>query len=76
MHNDPVIKLEESEIPVLDEYKFLGVIFGKKLTFIYYIKYLEPNASEPNSPYVWLLIENGELTDKGSLTTWLRLFCL
>ena len=41
MHNDSTIKLEESEIPVVDQYKFLGVIFDKKLTFIPHIKYLK-----------------------------------
>ena len=34
MHNDPLIKIEHTEIPVVDEYKFLGVIFDRKLTFI------------------------------------------
>ena len=38
MHNDPLIKPEDTEIPV-DEYKFLDVIFDRKLTFIPYIKY-------------------------------------
>ena len=34
MHNNPVIKIEDSKIPVVNEYKFLGVIFPKK-TYIY-----------------------------------------
>ena len=29
MHNKPVIKHEETEITVIDQYKFLGVIFDK-----------------------------------------------
>ena len=41
MHNDPFIKLEDTEIPVVDKYKFLGVIFNSKLTFIPHIKYLK-----------------------------------
>ena len=41
MHNDLLIKLEDTEIPVVDEYKFLGVIFNRKLTFIPHIKYLK-----------------------------------
>ena len=41
MHNDPFIKLEDTEIPVVDKYKFLGVIFNRKLTFIPQIKYLK-----------------------------------
>lgn len=37
MHNDPVIKLEGTKIPVIDEHEFLGVIFDRKLTFIHHI---------------------------------------
>ena len=38
-HNDPVLKLDGVEIPVVDQYKFLGVIFDKKLSFIPRINY-------------------------------------
>ena len=34
MHNDPVLKIDDSEIPVVNEYKFLCIIFDKK-TFIH-----------------------------------------
>ena len=34
-------QFEDTEIPVVDEYKFLGVIFNKKLTFISHTKYLK-----------------------------------
>ena len=30
IHNDPVIKIKDSIIPVFDEYKLLGIIFDKK----------------------------------------------
>ena len=30
MHNDTSLKLDGSKIPVVDEYKFLGIIFDKK----------------------------------------------
>ena len=33
-HNDFSLKLDGSEFPAVDEYKFLGIIFDKKLTFI------------------------------------------
>ena len=39
LHNDPSIKLDGSEIPVVDEYKFLGIISEKKITFISHLKY-------------------------------------
>ena len=41
LHNDPVLKLDGVEIPVVDQYKFLGVIFDRKLSFIPHIKYLK-----------------------------------
>ena len=39
MHDDPVIKLDSTEIPLVEEHKFLGTIFDKKLTFKSHIKY-------------------------------------
>ena len=30
MHNNPLLKIDDSEIPVVNEYKFLGIIFDKK----------------------------------------------
>ena len=46
MHNNPVIKFKENEIPVLDQDKFLGVIFDKKtLTFTLHIKYLKTKCT-------------------------------
>ena len=45
MHNDLVIKIEDSVISVVDEYKYLGVIFDKKLTFIPHIKYLKNKST-------------------------------
>ena len=41
LHNDPVLKLDGVEIPVVDQYKFLGVIFDKKLSFIPHINHLK-----------------------------------
>ena len=40
MHNDPVLKQDSTEIPIVEEHKFLGIIFDKKLTFKPHIKYL------------------------------------
>ena len=45
LHNDPSLKLEKTEIPVVDEYKFLMLIFDKKLTFIPHLKYLKAKCS-------------------------------
>ena len=41
LHNDPVLKLDGVEIPVVDQYNFLGVIFDRKLSFIPHINYLK-----------------------------------
>ena len=41
IHNDPSLYIYGSQIPVVAESKFLGVIFDKKLSFIPHIKYLK-----------------------------------
>ena len=45
MHKETLIKLEDTEIPVGDEYKFLGVIFDWKITFISHIEYLKTKST-------------------------------
>ena len=49
MYYDPVIKLEGTKIPIVDEYKFLGVIFDRKLSSIPHIKHLKSNDDESKS---------------------------
>ena len=46
MHNNPTLNLGGSEIPVVDQYKFLSVIFDKKLSFIPHIQYLKEKCSK------------------------------
>ena len=41
LHDNPQLYLYGSLIPVVDEAKFLGVIFDRKLPFIPHIKYLK-----------------------------------
>ena len=53
MHNNPVIKLEDTKIPIINEYKFLGVLFDKKLKNYY-----------PHNFCEWLPTQNVELNDK------------
>ena len=38
MHNHPKLTLNNTEIPITDEHKFLGIIFDSKLSFIPHIK--------------------------------------
>ena len=40
-HDDPVLHLYRSPIPVVEESKFLGMIFDRKLSFLPHIKYLK-----------------------------------
>ena len=46
MHNDPTLKLDDSEIPVVSQYKFLGIIFDRKLSFIPYIQYIKDKCNK------------------------------
>ena len=41
MHPDPTLTLNGLQIPVVQEYTFLGVIFDNKLNFISHIKYIK-----------------------------------
>ena len=41
VHDDPELYLYGSLIPVVEDFKFLGVIFDRKLSFIPHIKYLK-----------------------------------
>ena len=41
MPNNPTLNPNGLEIPVVDQYKFLSVIFYKKLSFIPHIQYLK-----------------------------------
>ena len=45
-HDDPVLTLDGTPIPVVEETKFLGVIFDKKLTFISHIKKLKAKCQK------------------------------
>ena len=41
VHNDPELYLYGSLVPVVEDFKFLGVLFDRKLSFIPHIKYLK-----------------------------------
>ena len=45
-HDDPQLLLDGTPIPVVDEVKFLGVIFDKKLNFISHIKQLKAKCQK------------------------------
>ena len=46
MYNDPVLKLDSIEIPIVEEHNFLGIIFDKKLTFKPHLKYLRSKCNK------------------------------
>jgi hypothetical protein len=41
LHRDPELTLYGANIPIVDEVKFLGLIFDQKLTFEPHIQYLK-----------------------------------
>ena len=47
-HDDPVLHLYGSPIPVVEESKFLGILFDRKLSFIPHIKYLKAKCLKLN----------------------------
>ena len=46
MHNNLTLKLDGSEITVVNQYRFLCVIFDKKLSFIPHIQYLKDKCNK------------------------------
>jgi ribonuclease HI len=46
IHLDPVLNLGGDEIPVVEQTKFLGLIFDKKLSFIPHIKYVRDKCTK------------------------------
>jgi len=45
-HPDPILLLNGTPIPVVEETKFLGVIFDRKLSFIPHIKHLKDKCTK------------------------------
>ena len=45
-HDDPILTLDGTRIPVVEENKFLGVIFDRKLSFIPHIKQLKAKCQK------------------------------
>ena len=43
-HDDPVLHLYGSPIPVVEESKFLGILFDRKLSFIPILNISKPNV--------------------------------
>jgi hypothetical protein len=58
LHPDPELTLYGDKIPVVDETKFLGLVFDRKLTFQSHIKYLRDQGPQ--------LVESGSRHGLGS----------
>jgi len=43
-HADPTVTLNGKHIPVVEETKFLGLVFDRKLTFVPHLRYLRTNC--------------------------------
>ena len=62
--SDPPLFLDKSPIPVVEETKFLGVIFDRKLSFVPHLKYVKKEAWKP---LIFLKLSatlNGELIER------------
>jgi len=46
LHQDPVLILNESAIPVVEETEFLGITFGRKLSFLPQIRHLKDQCTK------------------------------
>ena len=46
MHNQPTLTLNGSEIPITQQYKFLGITLDPKLSFIPHIKQLKIKCNQ------------------------------
>ena len=46
LHQDPVLTLNGSPIPVVEETKFLGIIFDRKLSFLPHIRHLKEKCTK------------------------------
>ena len=46
LHLDPVLKIDHTEIPIVEHCKYLGIIFDRKLSFIPHIKYLRTKCNK------------------------------
>ena len=44
LHLDPQLFLDQCPIPVVEETKFLGVIFDRRLSFVSHLKYVKKKA--------------------------------
>ena len=71
LHLDPVLKIDHTKIPIVEHYKYLGIIFDHKLSFVPYIKYLRTKCNKT----IQLLRTIAHTNWGGSKETLLKLYC-
>ena len=70
LHLDPVLKTDHTEIPIVEYYKYLGIIFDCKLSFFPHIKYLKTKCNKT----IQLLRTRAHTDWGGSKETVLKLY--
>ena len=61
---DTQLFLEKGRIPVVEETKFLGVIFDRRLSFVPHLKYVKKKGLKVLNIFKLLATLNGELTER------------
>ena len=56
MHNQPTLTLNGSEIPITQQYKFLGITLDPKLSFIPHIKQLRIKCNQTIQPLITIAL--------------------
>ena len=46
LHLNPILIIDHTEMPIDEHYKYLGIIFDRKLSFIPHIKYLRTKCNQ------------------------------
>ena len=70
LHLDPVLKIDHTEIPIVEHYRYLGIIFNRKLSFVPHIKYLRTKCNKT----IQLLRTTAHTNWGGSKETLLKLY--
>ena len=75
MHNNPTLNLDESEIPAVDQYKFFGVIFDKKLSFIPHIQFLKEKCRKTLKHFCVIAHKDWDVDTRNLLKLYRALIC-
>jgi len=68
-HADPTVTLNGKHIPVVEETKFLGLVFDRKLTFVPHLRYLRTNCLKALDFLRVVAQRHGEVINKHCYTS-------